>query len=225
MKFYTPALLAAAALLLSATAHGQSNVLSPGATAVKTEATAVSGSSSNAGSASISAPNQQIINNDPGIVRYEGSYTMRNVPGIVAPALSTTLTETCHGSSSAGGAISGFGITIGSNWRDEECVRRLHARELRGMGPEFAPVAWAIMCGSDYVREAAKQVGKPCPLDVAQPKVAEAPAQQPSTAQAPAQAQAPVTMQPVRSAADNPSWCASWKLSRPSDPVTKAGCV
>ena len=58
----------------------------------------------------------------------------RNNPGIVAPSLTTTLSETCMGSTSMGFSGAGFGLTFGSTWRDEACVRRLDSREIRSFG-------------------------------------------------------------------------------------------
>lgn len=88
------------------------------------------------------------------------SITVKNVPNIVAPALTTTLTETCMGSTSGGAAVAGFGITIGSTWKDDECVNRLNSRELRSLGEYGA--AKEVLCANPVVREAFKTTGKPC---------------------------------------------------------------
>lgn len=69
----------------------------------------------------------------------------------VAPGLTTTLTETCHGSSSIGGAVSGFGLSLGSTWADQECVVRLNARDLRQTDPVMA---LAVTCLSKVNRKA-----------------------------------------------------------------------
>lgn len=90
----------------------------------------------------------------------------RSVPTAVAPALTTTLSETCMGSTSVGGSGAGFGFSIGSTWRDEACVRRLDARELRAMGAGAEPRTQALfalagkerMCADDEVRAAFERV-------------------------------------------------------------------
>ena len=84
-------------------------------------------------------------------------------PSVYAPNLSTTLTETCMGSTSAGAGWFGFGGTFGSTWSDDTCVRRLDARQMAALG-EVA-IAKELMCQSDEVREAAKRAGKPCKGD------------------------------------------------------------
>lgn len=80
-----------------------------------------------------------------------------------APALTTTLTETCMGSTSAGAGFSGGSFSFGTTWRDTECVNRLNAREIRTYGDVQA--AKEIMCSNDTVREAFKRVGRPCAED------------------------------------------------------------
>jgi len=80
------------------------------------------------------------------------------VPTAVAPALTTTLSETCMGSTSAGASGSGFGLSFGSTWTDDECVRRLNAREVRSMG--FALAAKELMCDNDDVRAAFERTAK-----------------------------------------------------------------
>lgn len=80
-----------------------------------------------------------------------------------APNLTTTLTETCMGSTSFGGGFSGGSFSFGTTWRDHACVRRLDAREIKSFGDVQA--AKEIMCDSDLVREAFKRVGRPCAED------------------------------------------------------------
>lgn len=96
-------------------------------------------------------------------IRYSGGYDLDNVPNVVAPALTTTLTETCMGSSSVGGAVSGFGLSFGTTWRDSACVRRLDSRELNSLG--YTLGAKELMCDSDKVRAALKRAGTPCWVD------------------------------------------------------------
>ncbi len=60
------------------------------------------------------------------------------VPDAIAPGLTTTLTETCMGSTTGAFAISGLGLSGGTTWTDEACVRRLDARELGSQGAKAA---------------------------------------------------------------------------------------
>lgn len=88
--------------------------------------------------------------------------SIKTVPQVYAPALTTTLSETCMGSSSGGASGLGWGVTLGSSWRDDECVRRLTARELaQTLGDQEA--ARAVLCGSLDVYDAYERVGRPCP--------------------------------------------------------------
>lgn len=128
------------------------------------------------------------------------------VPSVVAPGLATTLTETCMGSTSAGGSGAGFGFSFGTTWRDSACVRRLDARQMSGFGD--IATAREVMCDSDLVREAAKRVGRPCMEDGGKPFGENVPQStgEPSLSAAPAQFQqvpsemgaAPVVTQQVR---------------------------
>jgi hypothetical protein len=137
--------------------------------AVAQDNTAISGSASQSASGAVSGSMasgndnaQNITFNSPAEVstRASGTTTLRNVPAITAPALTTTLTETCMGSSTIGGAGAGFGLSIGSTWKDEECIRRLHAREISALGEK--DVAKQVLCGSPMVAEAYAAVGRPC---------------------------------------------------------------
>jgi hypothetical protein len=69
--------------------------------------------------------------------------------------------DTCMGSSSAGGQAVGFGLSVGSTWKDGDCVRRKDARELHNMGQKGA--ALALLCQSSDVAAAMKTAGTPCP--------------------------------------------------------------
>ena len=89
------------------------------------------------------------------------SQTIKTVPTTYAPALTTTLTETCMGSTSAAGAGVGFGFSLGTTWHDKDCVRRLNAREMaQTLGDREA--ARALLCQDDNVRKAYESVGEAC---------------------------------------------------------------
>ena len=92
-------------------------------------------------------------------IDYSGSYDLKNVPAVAAPALTTTLTETCMGSSSVGGAGVGFGFSIGTTWRDTACVRRLDARQVAALG--YRDAARELMCDSPAVAAAFERAGMP----------------------------------------------------------------
>jgi len=106
-----------------------------------------------------------------------------------APALTTTLTETCMGSTSVGGGFSGGSFSFGTTWRDHACVRRLDAREIHSYGDIQA--AKEIMCDSDLVREAFKRVGRPCAEDGGTYAAVSQPTPSPVVEQAPAPTPAP----------------------------------
>jgi hypothetical protein len=91
----------------------------------------------------------------------QSSYSVRTTPAIAAPALTTTLSDTCMGSASFGLSITGFGATGGTTMVDQACVRRLDAREFRAMG--LTDVALALLCQSDANRRAVEATGHLCP--------------------------------------------------------------
>ncbi len=149
----TTALIAGLLLSGPTLANGQGNGASANAGSVS-------------GSASINGGNDQNI-------RIEGSTTYsgdipKQAPSIVAPALTTTLSETCMGSTSMGFSGAGFGLTFGSTWRDEACVRRLDSREIRSFGaglPAEAAILFHLaakerMCEDPKIRAAFARVHK-----------------------------------------------------------------
>lgn len=120
-------------------------------------------STSTAGSTSSAGAGAYIDNS----AKNSGNVAAANLSSAVgmsyAPALTTTLTETCMGSTSAGAGFSGGSFSFGTTWRDSTCIRRLDAREIKSFGDIQA--AKEIMCDSDLVREAFKRVGRPCAID------------------------------------------------------------
>jgi hypothetical protein len=85
----------------------------------------------------------------------------RNPVSTAVAAQLTAAEDTCMGSTSAGAQGVGFGVSLGSTWKDSDCVRRKDARELHNMGMKNA--ALALMCKSADVREAMETAGTPCP--------------------------------------------------------------
>lgn len=99
-------------------------------------------------------------------VHYDyGTQVIKNVPSINGAAL-TTSNDTCMGSTSAGGALAGGGITFGTTWRDADCKRLKNARELWNMGMKGA--AMALMCNDDDNRAALESTGYVCPQNMTQ---------------------------------------------------------
>lgn len=82
------------------------------------------------------------------------------VSGAHAAAL-TSADDTCMGSTSAGFQGMSFGISFGSTWRDEDCVRRKDSRMFYNM--QMKDVAVARMCQKADNRAAVEAAGAVCP--------------------------------------------------------------
>jgi hypothetical protein len=117
--------------------------------------TATNAAATNAGNA------QTLVQNAAPGVAYSGQYNVKTAPTMGAPGLTTTLTETCMGSSSGGVSVMGFGISGGSTWKDEECIRRLNSRELAQTLHEY-DAAKELLCGNPEINEVYKVLGRPC---------------------------------------------------------------
>ena len=125
---------------------------------------AAAGANSQSGAAASNLGNEQRIT----IEGSSGSKIPRQAPSVVAPALTTTLSETCMGSTSVGLSGPGFGLSFGNTWRDEACIRRLDARELRSFGAGLPPeqaymfhiAATERMCEDPKVRAAFERTAK-----------------------------------------------------------------
>ena len=134
------------------------------------EATAVSGSISGSQSQSgaiNSGVSQGITINypeQPAVQQYKqdysGNYKIDTTAAAVAPALTQSLNDVCLGSASVGVAVTGWGVSGGKTYQDEDCVRRLDARELRAQG--FAAAAASLMCQDENVAAAMEAAGTPC---------------------------------------------------------------
>lgn len=108
--------------------------------------------------ASAQQGNSQAVNN---ISNTPADQAIRTAPSVAAPALTTTLTETCMGSASGGVSTMGFGLTLGKTYIDNACVRRLNAREIaQTLGDK--DVAKEIMCADATINAAYASVGRPC---------------------------------------------------------------
>jgi hypothetical protein len=128
------------------------------------QATGGAGGSSTA-SATNAATNagnaQDIVFNSPATPTHTTT-DVKSAPIVYAPALATTLTETCMGSTSAAGSGMGWGLSFGSTWEDKACERRLNADRVAGLFGD-REAARAIMCEDHSVFEAFEKVGRPCP--------------------------------------------------------------
>lgn len=108
------------------------------------------------------------------------SVDFKNVPDVSAPGLTTTMTETCMGSTSGGVAWLGFGITGGTTWRDGRCANRLDARQWGNFGVQINDsrlvlVGVELLCEDKGNQRAAARAGVSCgPQDNDSPVVNEA---------------------------------------------------
>ncbi|WP_442781831.1 hypothetical protein [Collimonas fungivorans] len=142
----------------STSAGGNSNVNV--SVTLPAESASATGSSATGSSAAAGEPGSS-PNNTKATVEYGGTYTVKTVPNIVAPSLTTTLSDTCMGSASFGLSFTGFGATGGTTMVDQACVRRLDSREFRAMG--LNDVALALLCQSEANRKAVESTGRSCP--------------------------------------------------------------
>jgi hypothetical protein len=93
-------------------------------------------------------------------IHYSGTQTIKNVPNVDAPAL-TSSNDTCMGSTSGGVAVAGFGFSLGSTWTDKNCTMLKNSRELWNMGMRAASMA--RMCMDSENHEALELTGFTCP--------------------------------------------------------------
>ena len=128
---------------------------------------AVTGAStSNAvGGTSSSGGNSQSINisnpaNTTQAIQYSGTVTIKNVPNVSGPAL-TSSNDTCMGSTSGSINVAGLGFGGGSTYVDENCKRLKNSRELWNMGMKAASLA--LMCNDKENKEALELSGQECP--------------------------------------------------------------
>jgi hypothetical protein len=115
---------------------------------------------SNINSTSTSTNNVITSGTSTNIVEYQGSYTLKNVPSVSGPPL-TTSNDTCMGSTSASANGAGFGVSFGSTWTDDHCKRLKMSRELWNKGMKAASLA--IDCMDPGARSALEMTGTKCP--------------------------------------------------------------
>jgi hypothetical protein len=88
--------------------------------------------------------------------------TVRNVPNVYAPPIYPT--AQCMGSSAIGGSGAGFGFSIGSSWRDDECGIRETAHSFQKLGLQDDGLA--VLCTSKYAAAAPSCKAKPAAVVV-----------------------------------------------------------
>lgn len=93
-------------------------------------------------------------------IRHTGTQTIKNVPSISAPAL-TSSNDTCAVSDSGSIAIAGLGLGGGHTSTDANCVMLKNAREMWNMGMKSA--ALALMCTDSNNRYALEITDYECP--------------------------------------------------------------
>lgn len=103
------------------------------------------------GTTTIRSTDTQTINNHTSLDQnYSGTYTVRNTPNVAAPNILPT--SPCMGSTSIGVGVTGFGISGGSSWKDEDCGYRETARVFLQAGMPKDGIA--VLCASPYAAEA-----------------------------------------------------------------------
>lgn len=114
------------------------------------------GSQSTSGATGVAAGNNTTVTIQAAPIPTDTTVNFKNVPNVSTPGLTTTLTETCMGSWSAGVAVSGFGLGGGKTEVDQRCANRLDARQLDAQG--YKVQAREVLCGTPEVRSAFKRV-------------------------------------------------------------------
>lgn len=92
----------------------------------------------------------------------QSDYTVKNVPSVFSGNVYPT--APCMGSSTVGGAGVGFGFSVGTSWKDDECGIRETSRSFSGLG--LKEDALAVLCTSEYAKAAPACVAR----EQAQPK-------------------------------------------------------
>jgi len=157
--------LAVAFLISAPVFAGTSGTQTQDRTATSQSQTQTTTASSNSDSQATNAGNtQSIVFSSPETssskVEYSGTTTVKNVPSVNAPPL-TSSNDTCMGSVSGAVNVAGFGAAIGSTYKDANCVMLKNSRELWNMGMRGA--ALARMCMDAENREALEITGFKCP--------------------------------------------------------------
>ncbi|SEK38510.1 hypothetical protein SAMN05518845_101152 [Variovorax sp. YR750] len=122
-------------------------------------------------------------------IDYRGSYTIKNVPSVNGPNL-TTSNDTCMGSTSASANGAGVGLSFGTTWTDEHCKRLKMSRELWNKGMKAASLA--MDCMDPAAMAALEMTGTKCPQSMTAEERVSAYGPQASASGAPASPPRPV---------------------------------
>uniref|UniRef100_UPI0022B64C77 hypothetical protein n=1 Tax=Variovorax sp. E3 TaxID=1914993 RepID=UPI0022B64C77 len=153
-------LTVSAASMAQTTAGGANNASSSSATtSAQGNNQAVTFASPSNTTSSVTST-QNIVNSGSTGVEYGGSYTIKNVPSVNGPNL-TTSNDTCMGSTSASANGPGVGLSFGTTWTDEHCKRLKMSRELWNKGMKAASLA--MDCMDAAAQAALEMTGTKCP--------------------------------------------------------------
>ncbi len=155
----------------SATGGSVGNTSATGGASTSSSTTGASTSSSTSGGNTMTggAVNVNMADNSATVeaarahadaLRYAADHQLRNTPSVANAAL-TSSNDTCMGSVSVGGSGPGFGIAVGSTYKDDNCVMLKNSRELWNMG--FKAAAMALMCTDSANKDALELTGFVCP--------------------------------------------------------------
>lgn len=101
---------------------------------------------------------QTMDNSGNASVNVDASTTSRRNPVNTAYAAAlTSSNDTCMGSSSAGAQGITFGLSFGTTWKDDDCVKRKDARFLHNI--QRTEVGLSLMCQKDSIRLAVERAG------------------------------------------------------------------
>lgn len=115
------------------------------------------------GNIGLGSGNRTAIQIDAPIIPSKTEATVRNTPNASAPNIYPT--APCMGSSSAGGSGAGFGFSLGTSWKDDDCGLRETARLFDQLGHKADGLA--VLCSSSYAKAAPACAPKPMPAKAA----------------------------------------------------------
>ena len=129
-------------------------------------ASAVSSPSARGGSANNAGNTQQVIFTSPGesktTVEYAGTQTLKNVPSMGAPAL-TTSNNMCVGSVSGALSLPGIGGAFAKTIKDEHCIIIKSSAHLWEKG--FRAASMGVDCSDPLMHDMLTITGYDCPQD------------------------------------------------------------
>jgi len=96
----------------------------------------------------------------PQAIEYRGNYTVKNVPSVSGPNLTSGF-DSCMGSTSGSANGPGVGLSFGTTWTDEHCKRLKTSRELWNKGMKAASLA--VDCMDPAAKQALEITGTRCP--------------------------------------------------------------